>query len=139
MQRRLIHTKLYYKCFYSVWKDTSHKPSKVVAVKAFLPSVYVIRTAFFDECCLFHVIIGRHYSLYKLIVIQRFSATTMLLRFLKRVHILCPLSPQQYYNAANTKGPKLKTLLFKFPQQILFLRMFTYILSFCVNVSHFSS
>ena len=58
---------------------------------------------------------------------------------LKEVHILCPLSPQQYYNAAHTKGPKLKILLFKFPQQILFLRMFTYILSFCVNVSHFSS
>ena len=108
MQRRLMRTKLCNKCFYSTWIETSHKPSKVAAAKDFLPNVYVIGTACFDECFLFHVIIGRHYFSYKFIVTRRFFASIMLLRFLeknylKEVRILCPLSPQHHYNA-NIKG-----------------------------------
>ena len=33
--------------FYCVWKDTSHKPSKVAAAKNFFPGVYLIGTACF--------------------------------------------------------------------------------------------
>ena len=85
MQRRLMWTKLYNKCFYSTWIETSHKPSEVAAAKDFLPNVYVIGTACFDECFLFHVIIGRHYVSYKFIVTQGFFASIMLLRFLKGI------------------------------------------------------
>ena len=85
MQRRLMRTKLCNKCFYSTWIETSHKPSKVAAAKDFLPNVYVIGTACFDECFLFHVIIGRHYVSYKFIVTQGFFASIMLLRFLKGI------------------------------------------------------
>ena len=53
MQRRLVQTKLYYKSFYSTSKETSHKASKVAAVKNPLPSVYVIGTVWFHECVLF--------------------------------------------------------------------------------------
>ena len=85
MQRRLMWTKLYNKCFYSTWIETSHKPSEVAAAKDFLPNAYVIGTACFDECFLFHVIIGRHYVSYKFIVTQGFFASIMLLRFLKGI------------------------------------------------------
>ena len=50
MQRRLTQTKLHYKSFYSVSEETSHKPSKIVAVENSFPSVYVIGTARFDKC-----------------------------------------------------------------------------------------
>ena len=52
MQWRLIQTKLFYTIFHSVWKETSHKPSKVAAAKNFFSSVYVIGTACFSECFL---------------------------------------------------------------------------------------
>ena len=51
----------------------------------FLPSVYVIGTACFDECFWFYAVIGRHYFLYKFIATQKFFAFTMLLRSLKQV------------------------------------------------------
>ena len=44
--------------FYSVWKETSHKLSKVVALKNVLPSVYIIGTECFGECFVIHVITG---------------------------------------------------------------------------------
>ena len=77
--------KWYCKGFYSVWKETSHKPSKVVDIKNLLPSLYVIRTTCFDECFSFHVVIVKHYFLCKFIVTQRFFATTMLLPALKQL------------------------------------------------------
>ena len=40
---------------------TSHNPSKIATTKNFFRSVYVSGTACFDECLLFHVIIGRNY------------------------------------------------------------------------------
>ena len=67
MQRRLIQTKVYYKSFYSVWKETPHKLLKVATAKKSLPSVFIIHITYFDECLLFHVITGRHCSLYKFI------------------------------------------------------------------------
>ena len=43
--------------FFLLWKQTSHKTLKVADEKNFFSSVYVIDTACFDECFLFHVII----------------------------------------------------------------------------------
>ena len=57
-QRRLMQTKVYYKLFYSVSKEASHKPLKVAAAKKSFPSVFIIDTTCFDECFLFHVITG---------------------------------------------------------------------------------
>ena len=47
--------------------------------------MYIIGTAYFDECFLFHVNTGRPYFLYEFIVTQRFGATAMRLRSLKQV------------------------------------------------------
>ena len=44
-----------------LWKETAHKPSTVAAATNPLSSVYVIGTAYFDECFLFYVITRRHY------------------------------------------------------------------------------
>ena len=85
MQTSFIHTKVYYNFFYSVRKETSHKPLKVASAKNSFSTVYIIDESFFDECFLFHVITERHYFLYKFIVTQRFSTIAMLLRFLRQV------------------------------------------------------
>ena len=84
-QRRLIQTKVYYKLFRSVWKETSHKPLKVGAGKKSFPSVYIIGKTWFEECFLFHVITGRDHFLHRFSVTQRFRAVAMLLRSLKQV------------------------------------------------------
>ena len=54
-----MQTKVYYKLFYSVSKEASHKPLKAAAasLKVF-PSVFIINTTCFDECFLFYVITG---------------------------------------------------------------------------------
>ena len=70
-QRRLIQTKVYCKLFYSVRKETSHKPLKVAAAKKSFPRVYFIDKTCFNECFLVHVITGRHYFLNKFSVTQR--------------------------------------------------------------------
>ena len=88
-QRRLIQTKVCYKLFHSVWKETSHKPLKVgdakMSLKRSFPSVHNTDKTCFDECFLFHVITGRHYFLHKFSVTQRFGAIAMLLLSLKHV------------------------------------------------------
>ena len=48
MQRRLIQTKVYYKLFYSVRKEKSHKLLKVATAKNSFSSVYVIDTYCFN-------------------------------------------------------------------------------------------
>ena len=48
IQIRLIETIVYYKDFYSVWKETTHESSKVVAPKNLYSSVYGNATCF-DE------------------------------------------------------------------------------------------
>ena len=58
MQKRLIQTKVSYKLFYSLWKETSHKPLKVAAAKKSFQSVYIIDTTCFDECFLFYMVTG---------------------------------------------------------------------------------
>ena len=58
IQRGLIQIKVYYKNFYSVSKEASHKPLKVAAAKKYFPSVFIIDTTCFDECFLFYVITG---------------------------------------------------------------------------------
>ena len=60
LERILIQTKVYFKFFYFVWKETAHEPSKVATGKNSFPTVYVNGTIFFNKCFLFHVISGRH-------------------------------------------------------------------------------
>ena len=88
----------------------SHKPLKVAAAKKSFPSVFIIDATCFDECFLFHVITGRHHFLkiylYPKVWCNHHVAAFLETRVLKEVRNLCPLSPQQYYNAANTKGTK---------------------------------
>ena len=45
----------------------------------------IINTTCFEECFLFHVITGRYYFSYKLIVTQKFGTNAVLLRSLKQV------------------------------------------------------
>ena len=114
-QRRLIQTKVYYKLFYSVWKEKSHKPWKVAAAKKSFPSMYIIDKTCFDLCFLVHVITGRHYFLPKFSTTQKFVAIVMLLHSLTQalwnkstfyvLHLLSNTSVG-LFNAANTKGPK---------------------------------
>ena len=85
-QRRFIHTKVFYKLFYSVWKETSHKPFKVTAAKKSFSSMYIIDKTCFDLCLLFHVTPGRHYFLRKFSTSQRFGAIAMLLRSLTQFY-----------------------------------------------------
>ena len=85
MQRRLTQTKVYYKHFYSAWKETSHKPLKVAATKKSFSKVYISLIQLASTCFLFHVITGRHHFSHKFIVTQRFSTSPMLLRFLEQV------------------------------------------------------
>ena len=54
--KRLEQTKVYGVFSYSVWKETTHIPLKVVAAKILFSSVYVIATACFDGCFLFYMI-----------------------------------------------------------------------------------
>ena len=61
MQRKLKQTKEYHMFFQFVWKETTHKPLKVVASKNIFCSMYIIGRTCFDECFLFHVRNGRHY------------------------------------------------------------------------------
>ena len=56
IQKRLIQTKF---C-YSVWKETTHKHSKVTTAKNVFYTAHVTVTTRFDKCFLFHVITGRH-------------------------------------------------------------------------------
>ena len=114
-QIRLIQIKVYYKRFYSVWKETSHKPLKVTTAKITFPNMYIIDRTCFDLCFLFHVITGRHYFLRKFSSTQRFGAIAMLLRSLTQVfwsrsafyvRYLQSNTSVLHFNAANTKGPK---------------------------------
>ena len=114
-QIRLIQIKVYYKFFYSVWKETSHKPLKVTTAKNTFPNMYIIDRTCFDLCFLFHVITGKHYFLRKFSSTQRFGAIAMLLRSLTQVfwsrsafyvRYLQSNPSMLHFNAANTKGPK---------------------------------
>ena len=115
-QRKFIRTKVYYKLFYSVWKEASHKPLKVAAVKKSFPSMYIIGKNYSNLCFLFHVITGRHYFLHKFSTTQRFGVFAMLLRSLTQVfwnrsafyvrYLLESRTSMRPFNAANTKGPK---------------------------------
>ena len=49
--------------FYSVWKETTCKHSKVVAAKTFFSKVYVAGTTCLDECIISHMITSRYYFL----------------------------------------------------------------------------
>ena len=60
IQRRVIQTNYTTRFLYSVWLETTHKPSNVATAKNFFSSMYVIVTNCFDKHFLFHVITGRH-------------------------------------------------------------------------------
>ena len=66
----------------------------------------------------------KEYFLHKFIVTQRLGTTAMLLRSLKQVRILCPLSPQSYYNDANTEGSKQNFYSLNFLQKNGLLMVF---------------
>ena len=68
MQGGLVQIQLNQKRYYSVREETSHKPLKAPAAKMSFPSMYIIDTICLGVCFLFHVIIGRHYFLYKFII-----------------------------------------------------------------------
>ena len=94
------------KIFHSVWKETTHKSSKVAATK----SIFSTDTTYFDQCFLFHAITGRHYFLYKFNVTLSFffqppCCCVLWNSFWKEVHVISPLSLQQHYSA-HKKGPK---------------------------------
>ena len=93
---------------YSVWKETSYKPSKVVATKNFFPSVYVVSTACFEKGFLFLVITERHDFLYKFIVNQRFLQLRCCC-FLKTVvwksSCFMPAIPTIILQCSSNKGP----------------------------------
>ena len=72
MKISLIQTKAYYRTFYSVWRETSHKPLKAPATIKSFSSVYRIDTTCFNEWFLFHVTTGRHYFLHKFLVALKF-------------------------------------------------------------------
>ena len=61
IQRRLMQTKVYHKRFYSVWKETYHKPLKVAVAKKHFSSVHIIDPTCLVKCFLFHVITGKHF------------------------------------------------------------------------------
>ena len=66
MQRRLLQTKVYYKLYCSVWKETSHKHLKVATatfVRVYI--IDIIGTTCFGDCYLFHIITGRHYFVWQ--------------------------------------------------------------------------
>ena len=98
MQKRLELTKVYhaFSCF--IWKETTHKPLKVAAIKILFSSVYVIGTTCFDKCFIFYVISGRHCLPWKINVTLRFFLGAILLLTLKQVlwkkSVFDALSPQ---------------------------------------------
>ena len=49
-------TKVYYKSFYPVCKETPHRPLKVAAAKKYFSSVHIIDTTCFDECFLIFIL-----------------------------------------------------------------------------------
>ena len=57
MKRRVMRTNVYYRLLYSIWKETTHKPSKVAAAECML----LMHTSV-------NVITRRHYLLLKYIV-----------------------------------------------------------------------
>ena len=78
--------------FYSVQIETNPKPSKEAAAKNFFFGLYVIDATCFDECFLSHVISGRRYFFYKLVLTLRFFNRHIFIFFetsvLEKVHIL---------------------------------------------------
>ena len=85
----LMQTKVYFKLFYSVWKETSQKPLKVAAATTSFSGVCIIVKTCFDECFLFHIITGRHYFLYKFVT-QRFGTAAKC--FERSLHFISVIS-----------------------------------------------
>ena len=82
-QRRLVQTKRYHNCFYSILKETTHKHSKVATAKNLSSSVYFVSTCF-DKCFLCQCMITGSYCFSrKFIDTLRFFSTAMFLLSLK--------------------------------------------------------
>lgn len=83
IQRKLVQTKRYHNCFYSVLKETTHKHSKVATAKNLSSSVYFVSTCF-DKCFLCQCMITGSYCFSrKFIDTLRFFSTAMFLLSLK--------------------------------------------------------
>ena len=142
MRRKLMQIKIYYSFFSSAWKETSLKLLQVAPAKNLFPSVYVIGTTCFDEYFLIRVMIEWQYFIYRFIVTQRFFATTMLLRSLKRFESVMCYVCYLHNNIAIAMMviPKVQALLLKFCSinQILFLKMlFLHSFIFCESSTFF--
>ena len=94
--------------FYSLSKETTHKPLKVAATKNFSSSVHVVDTTCFDECFLSHLITESHCFFQKSVVTLRFLQLPYCSCLWNKCFERSPcftLSPQ-YQCSANTKVSK---------------------------------
>ena len=98
MLTRLIQTKVYYKLFYSISKETSQEPLRVVGAKKSFLSVFIIDVTCFKECFLLHVITGNNVFIqiycYPEAWCNRHVAAVFEISVLKEDFILCLLPPQ---------------------------------------------
>ena len=131
-----IQSKAHYNFFYSVWKETSHKPLKVAAAKKSFQVFFPFYWYNLPEWMFFIGCYNSKTFWYKFIVIQWFGTTAMLLCFLKLVFWNKPVFCIRYLhnNIAILVIPKQRSkikllLLLRFQQNSLFQ---------CVNFLYFS-
>ena len=91
VQRSLIQTKLCYRFFFSVWKETVHKPLKLAAVKNVSSSVYVyrynlLRSRFLLPCDNWKTSLSLLWDFFKCDTVSFFKTSIS-----KEVHIMCYL------------------------------------------------
>ena len=114
MQRRQIKTKICFKYFYSIKKETTHKHSNVASAKNYFFKVQAIGTTLFAErFFFFNLITGSHYF-HKSLSLRAFPTAILLLQF-KQLFKISPyftLIPRQqckgkskFQNEAFTYGP----------------------------------
>ena len=146
MQKRLIQTKVSYKLFYSLWKETSHKPLKVAAAKKSFQSVYIIDTTCFDECFLFYMITGSSIFYTNLSLpcglVQPPCCCVLWNKYFQRSpHFMSVISTtilqRCRYNDADTKGSKQNFYFLNFLKK-WFAHGVSFTLSDFVNVPQFT-
>ena len=129
-RRTLIQTKVYYRFFYSIRKETTHKLWKVISSKNLFFGLYVIATACFDKCFLFHMTTGRHclffyflkVSCYAEVLFNRHVFPFFKTSDMKEVSVLFFICT--VYNA-NTKLPKWRS---RISYLLIFLNLFYFLM-----------
>ena len=108
------HTdQVYYKFFYTVWKEMAHKPSKLLTTKYFFSSVYFIVTTCFDKCFLFHVITRRHIVFHKSLPIY----WGLFNRHAFAIFETSPYFISDLHNKSTVVIPKMKSSKMKFQKE----------------------